>query len=234
MLAGLLLFANGIFKIVEIGDFDFGFWASVILSACAVFACYFADTVRSRCVVYPSAAALHSLAVVNLHVDGIAVQVCTCALSVGLCVFLLVKYRNAVPTEIVDRKRLSDPVFFEINKFNLFANMICVVGLGTVSFAFGENLILRISVSLAVCVVSLLLIYIKQSKWVEFGRKRNAWEYAFTAFWLAAVLANAVIMRRSGQALGYVALVIVVLMAGYFIFDRPYVIEKWRALSRQA
>ncbi len=53
------------------------------------------------------------------------------------------------------------------------------------------------------------------------------------AFWLVATLLNAIILRNTRQGLGYVALMIIVLMTDYFVFDRPFVIEKLICISKQ-
>ena len=234
VLSGLLLFANGIFDVVRINGFDSRFWAYVFLSACAVFSCYFANTKRSGYLIYSVAAALQSLLIADLYVANAVIQSCIGALSAGLSVFLLIKYRNAKAMNIVERKRLTEPVFSRINKFNLFADMICAAGLLALLFGISENVIFRIAVASGICLISLALTYIKQRyKRTAFGRSLNIREYLFVAFWLAATLINAILLREARQDLGYVALVIIVLMTDYFIFDRPLVIEKLACLAEQ-
>ncbi len=226
MFFGLLLFANGIFEVVKIDSFDCKFWASIFLSACAVFSCYFANSKKSGYLIYSIAILLHVLTNLDLYVENAVLQASVCALSIGLLIFLLIKYRNVKATDIVERKRLTEPVFAKINKFNLFANMICVVGLLALLFDISDNVVLKIAVTLLICLISLTLTYIKQNKRAAFGRKPNYTEYVFVTFWLVATLVNAIILRDTHMALGYVALVIIVLMTDYFIFDRPLVIEK--------
>lgn len=235
MVLGLLLFANGIFNVVSVDGFDSRFWAYVFLSACAVFSCYFADTKKSKYSLYSCAAILQSLLIADLNFENVVIQSSICALSIGLSAFLLVKYRNAKAKNIVERKRLTDPVFAQINKFNLFANMICAVGILALLFGVSANVIFRIAVALGICLISLILTYIKQRyKRAAFGQSPNIGEYIFVTFWLVATLINAVILRDTRQGLGYVALIIVVLMTDYFIFDRPLVMEKLLCLSEQS
>ena len=235
VLLGLLLFANGIFNAVPINGFDSRFWAYVFLSACAVFSCYFADTKKSKYLIYSCAAILQSMLIADLNFEDVVIQSCICALSIGLSVFLLIKYRNAKATKIVEKKRLTEPVFSQINKFNLFANMVCIVGLLALLFVISENVIFRIAVVFGICLISLTLTYIKQRyKRTAFNRSLNIREYIFVTFWLVAALINAIILRDTRQDLGYVALIIIVLMTDYFIFDRPLVIEKLLCLSEQS
>lgn len=235
VLSGLLLFANGIFGVVRIGGFDCKFWAAVFLSGCAVFSCYFANTKKSRCLIGSGAVVLHSLVIADLHVENIIIQSAICALSVGMSAALIIKYRDAEATAIVERKRLTEPAFAQINKFNFFANMICCVGLLALFFGISGQVGFRIAAVFGICLISLTLTYLKQRcKRVAFGRKANLKEYLFVAFWLIATLLNAIILRDIRQDLGYVALIILVLMTDYLIFDRPLVIEKWMRLSEQA
>ncbi len=231
---GLLLFANGIFGVVRIADFDSGFWAYVFLSACAVFSCYFADTKKSGYLIYSVAAVLQSLLITDFYFENVIIRSSICALSIGLSIFLFIKYRNAKATKIVERKRLTEPVFSQINKFNLFAIMICTVGLLALLFGISENAVFRIAVVFGICFISLTFIYIKQCyKRTAFGRNPNIREYIFVAFWLIATLVNAIILRDTRQNLGYAALIIIVIMTDYFIFDRPLIIEKLISLSAQ-
>ncbi len=234
-LFGLLLFANGIFDFVRLEGFDSKFWAYIFLSACSVFSCYFANTKQSGYLIYSGAVVLQSLLITDLYFENAVIQSSVCALSIGLSIFLLIKYRNTKMIKIVERKRLTEPVFSQINKFNLFANMICVVGLFALLFEVSENLIFRIALVCIICLISLTLIFIKQLyKRTVFGRKSNIKEYIFVAFWLIATLINAIILRDALQNLGYVALIIIVLMTDYFIFDRPLVIEKLISLSERS
>ncbi len=231
---GSLLFANGIFGFVHINGFDSRFWAYVILSACAVFSCYFADTKKSKYMIYSCAVILQSLLIVDLNFENIVIRSSICALLIGLTIFLLIKYRNAKTTKIVERKRLTEPVFSQINKFNLFANMICIVGLLALLFGISENAIFRIAIVFGILLISLSLIYIKQRyKRSVFGQNLDIREFIFVAFWSVAMLLNAIILRNTRQVLGYVALMIIVLMTDYFIFDRPLVIEKLICISKQ-
>ena len=231
---GSLLFANGIFGFVHINGFDSRFWAYVILSACAVFSCYFADTKKSKYLIYSCAAILQSLLIADLNFENVVIRSSICALSIGLPIFLLIKFRSAKTTKIVERKRLTEPVFSQINKFNLFANMICIVGLLALLFGISENTIFRITVVVGICLISLSLIYIKQRyKKSAFCQNPDIKEFIFVAFWLVATLINAIILRDVRQGLGYVALIIIVLMTDYFIFDRPLVVEKLICISKQ-
>ena len=178
---------------------------------------------------------MQSLIIVDLNFVNVVIQSSICSLSIGLSVFLLIKYGNAKTTNIVERKRLTEPVFSQINKFNLFANMVCIIGLLALLFGVSENVIIRIAVALGICLMSLILTYIKHRyKRAAFGHSPNIGEYIFVTFWLVATLINAVILRDTRQGLGYVALIIVVLMTDYFIFDRPLVIEKLLYLSEQS
>lgn len=232
--SGLLLFANGIFGLVKIDGFDGKFAAWVVLSGCAVFSCYFADTKRSAYLIYPIAVVLQSLTSADLGFENVVLRSGIFALFIGLTVFLLIKYRNAKATKIVERKRLAEPVFSQINKYNLFSDMICAVGLLALLFGVSENIIFAASVAVAIVLVSLALVCIKQRyKRSAFGRQADVKEYVFVAFWLTVTLADAVVFRSAGHDLGYVALTIVVLMTDYFIFDRPLVIEKLTLLSAQ-
>ncbi len=233
MVLGLLLFANGIFNTVPINGFDSRFWAYIFLSACAVFSCCFADTKKSGGLIYSCAAVLQSLLIADLNFENAIIRSGICALSIGLLIFLLIKYRNAKAIKIVERKRLTDPVFSQINKFNFFANMICSVGLLALLFGISGNVIFRIAVVSGICLISLTLTYLKQRyKRAAFERDLNGWEYLFVAFWLVATLIDAIILRDTRQELGYAAIIIIVLITDYFIFDRPLVIEKMLRLSK--
>ena len=113
--------------------------------------------------------------------------------------------------------------------------MICTVGLLALLFGISENVIFGIAVVFGICLISLTLTYIKQRyKKAAFGQSPNIREYIFVTFWLVAALINAIILRDTRQDLGYVALIIIVLMTDYFIFDRPLVIEKLLCLSKQS
>ncbi len=90
VLLGLLLFANGIFNAVPINGFDSRFWAYVFLSACAVFSCYFADTKKSKYLIYTLAAILQSLLIFDFNFENVVLRICICSLSIGLSVFLLI------------------------------------------------------------------------------------------------------------------------------------------------
>ena len=101
-------------------------------------------------------------------------------------------------------------------------------------FGISENAISRISVVFGILLISLSLIYIKQRyKKSIFGQNLDIREFIFVAFWLVATLLNAIILRNTRQGLGYVALMIIVLMTDYFVFDRPFVIEKLICISKQ-
>lgn len=178
---------------------------------------------------------MQSLLISDLYFENAVIRSGICALSIGISIFLLIKYRNAKATKIVERKRLTEPVFSQINKFNFFANMLCTVGLLALLLFISENVIFRIAVVFGICLISVTLIYIKQQyRRAVFGRGPNIREYLFVAFWLIATLINAIILRESRQGLGYAALIIIVLMTDYFIFDRPLVIEKLIDLSEQS
>lgn len=231
---GLLLFTNGIFGIVHINGFDCRFWAFVFLSACTVFSCYFADTKKSRCSIYFGAAVLQTLLIVDLNFENIVIKSFIYAFFIVLSIILLIKYRNAKATKIIDRKRLTEPVFSQINKFNLFANMICVVGILALLFFISENIIFKTAVALGICIISLILIYIKQRyKRAAFELTANIREYIFVLFWLIASLINTIFLQDTRRYPGYAALIIIVLMTDYFIFDRPFVLEKLIFLSKQ-
>ncbi len=84
----------------------------MILSASAVFSCYFADTKKSKYLIYSCAVILQLLLIVDLNFKNIVIRSSICVLLIGLTIFLLIKYRNAKTTKIVERKLLTEPVFF--------------------------------------------------------------------------------------------------------------------------
>lgn len=227
LVCGLLLFLNNAFKIIQIGAFDCKHWAYVLLSACAVFICYFINSKQACFSLFTGAIVLQALLIAEYYMENIALRIAICLLAIIIFIILLLKYKDVQAVKAIDRQRLTEPEFSKINSYNLYTNAICIVGLLALLFGIDAGLWVRILVQVLICFISVVLILIKQV-YAKFNlsKRINILEYIFVLLWLNVTLFPSIISADTNQGLGYVALCIIVLMADYFIFDRPFYIQK--------
>ena len=227
LISGLLLFINNDFTIIEINAFDCKHWAYVLLSACAIFICYFINSKQACFSLFTGAIVLQALLIAEYYIENIALTILICLLAIIIFIILLLKYKDVQAIKVIDRQRLTEPEFSKINSYNLYTNSICIVGLLALLFGIDAGLWLRILVQILICFISGVLILIKQV-YAKFNlsKRINILEYIFVFLWLNVTLLPAIISADTHKGLGYVALCIVVLMTDYFIFDRPFYIHK--------